>query len=86
MKTPLHHISSSTLKWLMLLLLATSCGVQKPLPGLANSPVVIYKTKQDYRKLVSVQLAEDGRSVSAAIFFSFSLSISARISFKMSTR
>lgn len=42
-----------------------SCTIQKPLPGQARAPVVIYKTSKDYRDLVSVQLSEDGRSVSA---------------------
>ena len=50
---------------LLALFLMASCGVQKPGPNLASAPVVIYKTKKDYRNLVSVQLSEDGSSLFA---------------------
>lgn len=65
MNTPLNRLYSKSIKLLVGLLLTTSCGVQKPGPGQASAPVVIYKTRQDYRDLVSVQLSADGRSVSA---------------------
>ena len=65
MKTTMHHFYSISIIVLIGLLLTTSCGIQKPGPGQASAPVVIYKTRQDYRDLVSVQLSEDGRSVSA---------------------
>ena len=43
----------------------SSCGIQKPGASHATGPVVIYKTRKDYREHVSVQLSEDGRSVVA---------------------
>ena len=65
MKTPLRQISSSVVHMLVALFLTTSCAVRKKGPDQASAPVVIYKTRQDYRKLVSVQLSDDGRSLSA---------------------
>lgn len=49
----------------LFLLLAASCGMQRPGPSLATGPLVIYKTKMDYREHVSVRLSEDGSTVVA---------------------
>ena len=61
----MQHIFSSSILLLAGLFLMISCTIQKPGPGQAPAPVVIYKTRKDYRNLVSVQLSEDGSSVSA---------------------
>jgi len=44
---------------------STSCAVQAPGPGAATAPVVIYKTKKDYRNQVSVKLSEDKKTITA---------------------
>lgn len=49
----------------ILLLLMVSCGIRVTGPSHATGPLVIYKTKKDYRNHVMVQLSEDGRSVVA---------------------
>ena len=47
------------------LFLTASCGIHMAGPGHAPGPVLVYKTKQDYREHVTVQLSDDGRSVVA---------------------
>ena len=49
----------------MAIFLISSCAVQVPGPSYAKAPLVVYKTRRDYRPLVSVELSEDGKSVSA---------------------
>ena len=49
----------------VVLLLMVSCGVKVPGPSHATGPVVVYKTKKDYREHVTVQLSEDGSTVVA---------------------
>jgi hypothetical protein len=49
----------------ILLLLLVSCGLRVSGPSHATGPVVVYKTKKDYRNHVMVQLSEDGNSVVA---------------------
>lgn len=65
MKISWHPIHIGSMQLLIALLLTVSCVVQRSGPALASSPVVIYKTKQDYRDLVSVQLSEDGSTLAA---------------------
>ena len=48
-----------------LFVLVASCGSHIPVPGNVTEPVVVYKTKRDYRAYVSVQLSADGKSVVA---------------------
>jgi len=49
-----------------LVLLDTSCGwLRIQGPTAHNAPVVIYKTRKDYRNLVTVQLSADGRTITA---------------------
>jgi hypothetical protein len=45
--------------------LMLSCAPRIPGPSDAKAPVVIYKTRKDYRDYVTVQLSEDGSSVKA---------------------
>jgi len=59
-----------TLKTLLvivaLVLSDTSCGwLRIPGPAAHNAPVVVYKTRKDYRDLVTVQLSADGRTITA---------------------
>jgi hypothetical protein len=49
----------------LLFFFTASCGIQRPGPSHATGPLVVYKTKKDYREHVSVQLSEDGRSIVA---------------------
>lgn len=49
----------------LLLFFLSSCGIQGTSASHARGPLVVYKTKNDYRDHVSVQLSEDGRSVVA---------------------
>jgi len=42
-----------------------SCGVPIQKPDSAREPVVVYKTKKDYRNHVSVQLSADGNTITA---------------------
>ena len=42
-----------------------SCGVRIQKPDSAREPVVVYKTKKDYRNHVSVQLSADGNTITA---------------------
>jgi len=42
-----------------------SCGIQVKNPRAATAPVVVYKTKKDYRNQVSVQLSADRKSITA---------------------
>jgi hypothetical protein len=49
----------------MLLLVHHSCGTRLPGPSGATAPVVVYKTKKDYRENMTVQLSADGRTVTA---------------------
>ena len=44
---------------------STSCAVQAPGPGAATAPVLVYKTKKDYRNRVSVMLSEDKKTITA---------------------
>jgi hypothetical protein len=50
-----------------MILLSASCRGSRIMPGRASAsePVVIYKTRNDYRNLVSVQLSADGKTVTA---------------------
>ena len=50
---------------ILLMILLASCGIQRPGASHAKGPVVVYKTERDYRDHVTVQLSEDGRSVTA---------------------
>lgn len=65
MKISLNLIYHGSVHLLIAILLTTSCSVQKPGHSQDKAPVLIYKTKEDYRHLVSVQLSEDGRSLVA---------------------
>ena len=49
----------------LLLIISPSCGIRVPGPSHAKGSVVVYKTRNDYRDHVSVQLSEDGSSVVA---------------------
>lgn len=49
----------------VLLFLFTSCGFHMSGPSAATEPVVVYKTKKDYRDKVSVQLSPDGKTITA---------------------
>jgi len=42
-----------------------SCGVRIQKPDTAREPVVVYKTKMDYRNHVSVQLSADGLTITS---------------------
>ena len=44
-----------------------SCGVHIQKPDSAREPVVVFKTKKDYRDHVSVQLSADGKTITASI-------------------
>jgi len=48
-----------------LLFFCTSCGSHLPGPSNITSPVVVYKTKKDYRNHVTVQLSADGKTITA---------------------
>jgi len=50
---------------LVFVFVLASCGVGIPGPSSATGPMVVYKTRGDYRDLVAVQLSEDGGSVLA---------------------
>ena len=49
----------------MLLLVFNSCATRLPGPSEAQAPVVIYKTRMDYREYMTVQLSADGQTVTA---------------------
>jgi hypothetical protein len=49
----------------MLLLVSASCATRLPGPPEATAPVVVYKTKKDYRDYMTVQLSADGQTVTA---------------------
>ena len=42
-----------------------ACGVRIQEPDRTTEPVVVYKTKKDYREKVSVQLSHDGKTITA---------------------
>jgi hypothetical protein len=48
-----------------MLLLCLSCGLHIQEADGATGPVVVYKTKKDYRNHVSVQLSADGKTITA---------------------
>ena len=50
---------------ILMLFFSASCGMQRPGPSHATGPVVIYKTRVDYREHVSVLLSADGSTVVA---------------------
>jgi len=51
---------------LSIIFLLPSCNwIYKPGPCDASGPIVVYKTKQDYSKNVTVQLSTDGKKVTA---------------------
>ena len=49
----------------MLFCFCASCGFHMSGPSAATGPVVVYKTKKDYRNHVSVQLSADGNTITA---------------------
>ena len=49
----------------MLFCFCASCGFHMSGPSAATGPVVVYKTKKDYRNHVSVQLSADGLTITA---------------------
>ncbi|NOR35003.1 MAG: hypothetical protein GQ579_10020 [Bacteroidales bacterium] len=49
----------------MLFCFCTSCGFHMSGPSAATGPVVVYKTKKDYRAHVTVQLSADGKTITA---------------------
>ena len=50
---------------IVLIFLMESCGFRVSGPSSLTAPVVVYKTKKDYRDHVTVQLSEDGQSIIA---------------------
>jgi hypothetical protein len=48
-----------------MILLCLSCGLHIQEADGAAGPVVVYKTKKDYRNHVSVQLSADGKTITA---------------------
>jgi len=48
-----------------MILFGLCCGSHKAVPDNATEPVVVYKTRKDYRDLVSVQLSSDGTTIVA---------------------
>jgi len=48
-----------------MLLLNLSCGSHISGPSAATEPIIVYKTKKDYRDQVSVQLSADGKTITA---------------------
>ena len=49
----------------MLFCFCASCGIHMQDAGSATEPVVVFKTKKDYRDKVSVQLSPDGKTITA---------------------
>ena len=49
----------------ILLLLDSSCGSPKVIPHTSTEPLVVYKTRKDYRNQISVQLSADGKTIVA---------------------
>ena len=58
-------IKSKLLIFSAMLLLCLSCGLHMQEADGATGPVVVYKTKMDYRNHVSVQLSADGNTITA---------------------
>ena len=58
-------IKSNLLIFSVMLLLCPSCGLHIQEADGATGPVVVYKTKKDYRNHVSVQLSADGNTITA---------------------
>jgi hypothetical protein len=48
-----------------MLFYCSSCATRLSGPPEATAPVVVYKTKKDYREYVTVQLSADGQTVTA---------------------
>jgi hypothetical protein len=49
-----------------LIILVLSCDwILKPGPCDASGPIIVYKTKQDYSNLVTVQISKNGKTVTA---------------------
>lgn len=57
------HSGSSV--FFLLVCLCISCGIHVGDAGTVSAPVVVYKTKKDYRDRVSVQLSADKRTITA---------------------
>ena len=50
---------------ILLLCYSFSCGIHVSEPDSPDAPVVVYKTRKDYRDRVSVQLSPDNRTITA---------------------